>query len=87
MALSPTISSVNAQATKKLTTATGPSDPHSIDPQLASDQRDVDLSNPMFPGLTILDQDSGQDVPGITTGWDISADGLVYTFHLIKDIP
>src|SRR5258708_2202857 len=83
LALSPGLSTVSAQSVKKLTTATGASDPHSIDPQLASDQRDVDLANPMFPGLTIFDQDSGQVVPGLATGWDISTDGLIYTFHLM----
>lgn len=77
----------SAQAKKKLTTSTAPGDPHSLDPQLASDQRDASLGNVLFPGLTTLDPKSGQVVPGLTTGWDVSADGLVYTFHLLKDVP
>ena len=68
-------------------TAVGASDPQSIDPQLASDQGGVNLSNILFPGLTRLDEEGTKIVPGITTGWDISDDGLVYTFHLIQTFP
>src|SRR5258708_30361222 len=86
-ALSPAVSTVSAQSAKKLTTATVASDPHIIDPQLASDQRDSDLSNILFPGLTFFNQDTGLAGPGLATAWDVSADGLVYTFHLLKNVP
>jgi oligopeptide transport system substrate-binding protein len=35
----------------------------------------------LFEGLTRVDKD-GKTVPGIAEKWDISADGLTYTFHL-----
>jgi oligopeptide transport system substrate-binding protein len=80
---------VTAQdARKVLVTAVGAGDPQSIDPQRASDQGGVNLSNMLFPGLTRLDEENTrQVVPGITTGWDISEDGTVYTFHLIANVP
>src|ERR1041385_338460 len=73
---------------KVLVTAVGAGDPQSIDPQRASDQGGVNLSNILFPGLTRLDEEKTHEVvPGITTGWDISGDGTVYTFHIIPKIP
>ncbi|MDA0911929.1 MAG: peptide ABC transporter substrate-binding protein, partial [Proteobacteria bacterium] len=38
----------------------------------------------LFEGLVNLNQ-SNQVVPGVAQSWDISSDGLVYTFHLRKD--
>jgi oligopeptide transport system substrate-binding protein len=70
-----------------LISAAGTGDPHSIDPQQASDTRDWNLANNLFPGLTTLDEETRKVVPGLTTGWDISEDGLVYTFHLIENVP
>src|SRR5688572_23192161 len=72
---------------KTLISAAGTGDPHSIDPQHASDTRDWNLANNLFPGLTTLDEETREVVPGLTTGWDISEDGLVYTFHLIENVP
>src|SRR3954471_8374110 len=87
--LSLTIGITSAQdARKVLVTATTAGDPQSIDPQRASDQGGVNLSNVLFPGLTRLDEEKTHEVvPGITTGWDISDDGTIYTFHIIPNIP
>lgn len=87
--LSLTIGIASAQEVRKvLVTATVAGDPQSIDPQLASDQGGVNVSNVLFPGLTRLDEEKTHEVvPGITTGWDISSDGTVYTFHIIPKIP
>lgn len=73
--------------TKVLRFAAGPGDPRSIDPQQAIDTRDWYLLNVMFPALTTLDEESGQIESGIVTGWEVSDDGLVYTFHIIQDVP
>jgi oligopeptide transport system substrate-binding protein len=72
---------------KILRFAAGPGDPRSIDPQQAIDTRDWYLLNVMFPALTTLDEESGQVEPGIVTGWDVSDDGMVYTFHIIEGVP
>ena len=36
----------------------------------------------MFEGLTKLDGKTSEAVPDLAASWDVSADGLVYTFHL-----
>ncbi|MDF2922807.1 MAG: transporter substrate-binding protein [Paenibacillaceae bacterium] len=35
---------------------------------------------------TLVNYDGGEFVPGLAQSWDISGDGLVYTFHLKKNI-
>src|SRR5215207_9705318 len=83
------VSVASAQDDKKvLVTASGPAgDPHSLDPQRAVDTRDWDLSNNLFPGLTTLNEETREVVPGVVSGWDISEDGLTTTFHLIPEVP
>jgi oligopeptide transport system substrate-binding protein len=36
----------------------------------------------LFEGLTCIDEKTSQAVPGVAERWDVSTDGLVYTFHL-----
>jgi oligopeptide transport system substrate-binding protein len=36
----------------------------------------------LFEGLTVLDEKSAQAVPGVAERWEVSSDGLTYTFHL-----
>jgi oligopeptide transport system substrate-binding protein len=42
----------------------------------------IQWANHLFEGLTIYDWQNQQVVPGAAASWDISADGLTYTFHL-----
>jgi ABC-type oligopeptide transport system substrate-binding subunit len=65
----------------------GANDPRSIDPQQAIDTRDWSLLAQLFPSLTELDTETHEVVPGAAESWDISDDGLVYTFHLIEGLP
>lgn len=58
------------------------SDPKYLDPGLNSASDGGDVINNLFEGL-VRDVD-GKYVPGIAESWDISDDGLVYTFHLRK---
>ena len=46
---------------------------------------DRDLVALIFNGLTVTDE-HGQIMPDLADTWDISADGLSYTFHLRKDV-
>lgn len=39
----------------------------------------------IYNGLTSFDPVTGQATPGLAESWDISEDGLVYTFHLVED--
>ncbi|MDO4436302.1 MAG: peptide ABC transporter substrate-binding protein [Cardiobacteriaceae bacterium] len=59
-------------------------EPKSIDPQIASESSGAAILYDTFEGLTKTDI-SGKIVPGVAEKWDISEDGLTYTFHLRKD--
>ncbi|MBW7920874.1 MAG: peptide ABC transporter substrate-binding protein [Rubellimicrobium sp.] len=53
----------------------------SIDPGLIQDVSGSDVARNLFEGL--LNQDSeGNIVPGVAESYDVSDDGLTYTFHL-----
>lgn len=58
------------------------SEPISMDPHLALGTTDQIILNTLFEGLTALDEATGQPVPAAATAWDVTPDGLVYTFHL-----
>lgn len=57
----------------------------SLDPAFASGQANIWPCNLLYNGLVDLD-DSLRVVPAIAKSWEISDDGLVYTFHLRNDI-
>ncbi|MFD1852163.1 peptide ABC transporter substrate-binding protein [Oceanobacillus bengalensis] len=59
-------------------------EPTSFDPSIGFDQVSWDPLNNLMEGLTRLDQDSKAG-PGVAESWDISDDGLTYTFHLRED--
>lgn len=58
-----------------------PSEPPSLHPQLATDSTSSAILINVFEGLTRADAD-GQPQPAMAEKWDISEDGLTYTFHL-----
>jgi len=58
-------------------------DPRSIDPALSSLVDEDHILGDLFTGLTQYDPAS-KPIPGIATSWDVSPDGLVWTFHLRK---
>ncbi len=60
-------------------------DPAQIDPQLATGLPEVRVLRALFEGLTRLEPGSLAVRPGVAERWDVSADGLVYTFHLRAD--
>lgn len=39
----------------------------------------------IYNGLTSFDPVTGQPTPGLAESWDISEDGLTYTFHLVEN--
>ena len=70
-----------AQAQTEITVAMQLEPPH-LDPTSAAAQAiDSVLYSNVFEGLTRFMGD-GSVVPGLAKSWDISEDGLVYTFHL-----
>jgi len=56
-------------------------EPETLDPALISGQPEGRIAKSLFEGLTRFDK-FGVPVPGIAERWDVSEDGLVYTFHL-----
>jgi ABC-type oligopeptide transport system substrate-binding subunit len=57
-------------------------EPETYDPALASGQPDGRVCRILFEGLTSDDPRGGPNLPGQAYRWDLSADGLTYTFHL-----
>jgi oligopeptide transport system substrate-binding protein len=57
-------------------------EPASLDPHLAGSIVDSNILMALFEGLTALDEKTSTAVPAAADRWDVSADGLVYTFHL-----
>ena len=61
------------------------SEPDSLDPwQSAASDTEAIMHN-VFEGLVLYDE-TGAIIPGIAENWDISEDGLTYTFHLREDV-
>jgi oligopeptide transport system substrate-binding protein len=58
------------------------SEPGDLDPQTATALTEMNVLVALFEGLTCLDEKTSQPQPGVAERWEISPDGLVYTFHL-----
>lgn len=58
------------------------SEPPTFDPAQAQDSQANTVLKTMYEGLTRMNDETGQAEPGMAEKWEISADGLVYTFHL-----
>ncbi|QUL53592.1 peptide ABC transporter substrate-binding protein [Paenibacillus tritici] len=57
-------------------------EPPTFNPAQAQDSQANTVLKTMYEGLTRMNDETGQAEPGIAEKWDVSADGLVYTFHL-----
>jgi len=56
-------------------------EPLSLDPQIVNDKPGEIVVNNCLEGLVRLGA-NGEILPGVALNWDISSDGLTYTFHL-----
>lgn len=56
-----------------------------VNPLLATSRADRDLSALLYSGLTRVDE-FGQPVPDLAESWEVTPDGLTYTFHLRPDV-
>ena len=60
-------------------------EPATFDPHLVDSSTEVNIVAALFEGLTAFDEKTAAAVPGAAARWDVSPDGLVYTFHLRAD--
>jgi oligopeptide transport system substrate-binding protein len=59
----------------------------SFDPQIAQDPTGINYVENLFVSLTKYDLVTAEVLPEAATSWDISQDGLEYSFYLRTDIP
>jgi oligopeptide transport system substrate-binding protein len=57
-------------------------EPSDLDPQIVTAYTEMNIMLALFEGLTALDEATGQPVPAAAESWQVSADGLTYTFTL-----
>ncbi|NKF24313.1 peptide ABC transporter substrate-binding protein [Solimonas marina] len=58
--------------------------PRTLDPSLSTGIPAQHVLDDLFEGLVTIDE-AGHIAPGVATSWEISADGLTWTFHLRDD--
>ena len=76
-------------ATGELVTLRGTSqtDIPTLDPQLGEDVVSINFIENLFVHLTNYDLVTADLVPEAATAWEVSEDGLTYTFTIRTDIP
>lgn len=57
-------------------------EPQDLDPQVMTAFTDQNIALALFEGLCALDERSSAAVPAAAERWEVSADGLSWTFHL-----
>lgn len=57
----------------------------SLDPAVVTGQPEGRIIDELYEGLVRLDPQHREPIPGVAASWDISEDGLTYTFHLRPD--
>ncbi len=61
-------------------------DPRGLDPALVDDGESAKIMVNIYEGLLKYSKDSTQIEPSLAEKWDVSPDGLTYTFHLKKGV-
>ena len=56
-------------------------EPSTLDPHYTDGRIESNIFRDLFEGLVVYGPD-GRSRPGVAESWDVSADGLTYTFHL-----
>jgi len=59
-------------------------DPQTLDPARAEDVHSFNVLTDLYEGLLSLDA-HGNIIAGVAESWDVSSDGLIYTFRLAED--
>jgi oligopeptide transport system substrate-binding protein len=61
------------------------SEVQSVDPHIVTGQPEGRVMWALYEGLVRWDAEDLRPIPGVAESWEISADGLTYTFHLRPD--
>lgn len=61
-------------------------DPRGLDPALVDDGESAKIISNVYEGLIKYSKDSTKLEPSLAESWDVSSDGLTYTFHLRKGV-
>lgn len=61
-------------------------EPASLDPQITTMMAEWEILSSLFEGLINLANDGITVLPGMAERWEISPDGLTYTFHLRRGL-
>lgn len=61
-------------------------DPRGLDPALVDDGESAKIIVNIYEGLLKYNKDSTEVEPCLAESWDVSKDGLTYTFHLKKGV-
>lgn len=75
---------------KIIRTDIGASDVPTLDPALATDSSSIQILNQTYIGLTVLDEETLEVMPGMASEWEVTEneDGTTtYTFTLRDDVP
>ncbi len=59
-------------------------EPEGLDPHVVTGVPEHHILLTLFEGLVRMDPKTLEPTPGVAETWEVSADGLVYTFHLRK---
>ena len=57
-------------------------DPSGLDPHLITGLPEINVVSALFEGLVGEHPETGAPVPGVAERWEVTPDGLVWTFHL-----
>ncbi len=75
----------DAAVAERTLLVTNPAEPSTLDPHLVTAGTEFDLVAALFEGLCVLDPRTSRPEPAAAERWEVSADGLTYTFHLRRD--
>ncbi len=81
------VTAVPPAGPKQIFLTFGYGDVPTLDPSLSTDTSSVQIVTELTVGLTRPDDETSELFPGMATSWDIAADGLTYTFHLLEGVP
>ena len=61
-------------------------EPPTADPALGTDTTSILVIEQLFLGLTDFNDETMEVIPELATSWEVSEDGLVWAFHMRKDV-